>query len=172
MKGNKGEDKLTIKKSAHPGIDFFFSLCHVIAEWRISSTTALHQLTLGKSETSIVMKASFPLTLLSTAGNNNLLNAATTNILTTKSLLISSFDISCKSCYRCARRCSSLPTLRFAELKQAAAGLEPKLRAPRALTSATARPLAARAPPSRCRHTPRVNSPALMPCRAHAPRLH
>jgi hypothetical protein len=31
MKGNKGEDKLTIKKSAQPGIDFFFSLRHVIA---------------------------------------------------------------------------------------------------------------------------------------------
>jgi hypothetical protein len=80
MKGNKCEDKLTIKKGAHPGIDFFFSPHHIIAAWRISSTTTLHQLTLGKSETSIVMKASFPLALLSMEGNNKLLNATTKNI--------------------------------------------------------------------------------------------
>jgi hypothetical protein len=60
MKGNKGEDKLTIKKVHIQGLTSFFSLRHVIAAWCISSTTALHQLTLGKSETSIVMKAFSP----------------------------------------------------------------------------------------------------------------
>jgi hypothetical protein len=106
MKGNKGEDKLTIKKVHIQGLTSFFSLRHVIAAWCISSTTALLYLVyhclapvnIGEIRNIHCHEGVFPLTLLSMAGNNNLLNATTKNILTTKSLLINSFEISCKRC--------------------------------------------------------------------------